>query len=132
MATAPSSTLDSRREQTFPQLTREQVAAARRFMAARRTGSSPDEILVRFGRRGGAGVARALRLYRSRAPRCLRQLREVITRHVPGMMGGELSQLAGGPSFVEARASPEGREAIPSIRLTCARRLSATLKWARS
>ncbi len=39
--------------------------------------------------------------------------REVITHHTTGMMAGELSQLAGGPSFVEGRASPEGCEVIP-------------------
>src|SRR6185295_18418864 len=39
--------------------------------------------------------------------------REDIVHHLPGMMAGELSQLAGGPSFVEARAAPEGCEAIP-------------------
>jgi thioredoxin reductase (NADPH) len=38
---------------------------------------------------------------------------DVITRHGPGNMAGELSQLGRGPSYVELRAGGEGCRAVP-------------------
>jgi len=111
MAFAPSTLVERRREQMFPQLTPAQVEAARRFGGTpRRFG--PGELIVSFGE-----VAAPAWLVLSGYLEVIRKdalgNRDVITRHLPGMMAGELSQLAGGPSFVEGRASPEGCEVMP-------------------
>ena len=111
MAFAPSTVLEQRREQMFPQLMPAQVDAAKRFGGTpRRFG--PNEVIVHFGE-----VAAPAWLVLSGYIAVARQdplgNRDDITRHLPGMMAGELSQLAGGPSFVEARAAPEGCEAMP-------------------
>jgi thioredoxin reductase (NADPH) len=111
MAFAPSAVLERRREQMFPQLTPAQVEVAKRFGApARQFGGG--ELVFGFGE-----VASPAWLVLSGYIEILRKdafgNREVITRHLPGMMAGEVSQLAGGPSFVEGRASPEGCELMP-------------------
>ena len=111
MAFAPSTVLEQRREQMFPQLTPAQVEVAKRFGGTpRRFG--PDEVIVHFGELAGAAWL-VLSGHIAVARKDAFGNREDITRHLPGMMAGELSQLAGGPSFVEARAGPEGCEAMP-------------------
>jgi thioredoxin reductase (NADPH) len=111
MAFAPSTALERRREQMFPQLTPAQVKAAKRF------GDSPrrfhgGEIIFGFGE-VGAPAWLVLSGYIEIVRKDALGNRDVITRHLPGMMAGEVSQLAGGPSFVEGRASPEGCELMP-------------------
>ena len=111
MAFAPSTVFEQRREQMFPQLTPAQVEVAKRFGGTpRRFG--PDEVIVHFGEVAGAAWL-VLSGHIAVARKDAFGNREDITRHLPGMMAGELSQLAGGPSFVEARAAPEGCEAMP-------------------
>jgi thioredoxin reductase (NADPH) len=111
MASAPSTVLEQRREQMFPQLTPAQVDVAKRFGGTSRK-FGPDEIIVQFGQ-VGAPAWLVLAGHIAVARKDPFGTREEITQHLPGMMGGELSQLAGGPSFVEARAAPEGCEAMP-------------------
>ncbi len=111
MAFPPSSTLEQRREQTFPQLTHAQVESARRFGGEPKR-FEPGETLYNMGDMG-APAWLVLSGYIEVAHADAFGNREVIVRHLPGMMAGEVSQLAGGPSFVEGRASPEGCEAIP-------------------
>jgi thioredoxin reductase (NADPH) len=111
MAFAQSTVLQRRREQMFPQLTPAQVEAARRFGGPVRRFSS-DESVFQFGD-VGAPAWLVLSGYLEIARRDALGNREVITQHQPGMMAGEVSQLAGGPSFVEGRASPDGCELMP-------------------
>ena len=111
MAFAPSTVLEQRREQMFPQLSPAQVEAAKRFGGTpRRFG--PNEAVFHIG-----DIAAPAWLVLSGHIEVARKdafgNREVITRHLAGMMAGELSQLAGGPSYVEGRASPEGCEVMP-------------------
>jgi thioredoxin reductase (NADPH) len=111
MAFASSAVIEQRREQMFPQLTPAQVEVAKRFGGTpRRFG--PDEVIVE---RGAVGASAWLVVsgHIAVARHDPFGNREDIVHHLPGMMAGELSQLAGGPSFVEARAAPEGCEAIP-------------------
>jgi thioredoxin reductase (NADPH) len=111
MASVPSTVLEQRREQMFPQLTPAQVDVAKRFGGTPRK-FGPNEVIVHFGQIGAPAwlvLAGHIAVARKDAV----GNREEITHHLPGMMGGELSQLAGGPSFVEARAAPEGCEAMP-------------------
>ena len=111
MAFAPSTVLEQRREQMFPQLTPAQVEVAKRFGGTpRRFG--PNEILVSFGE-VGAPAWLVLSGHIAVARQDPFGNRDDIVHHLPGMMAGEVSQLASGPSFVEARAAPEGCEAMP-------------------
>src|SRR5689334_24925232 len=111
MAFAPSTVLEQRREQMFPQLTPAQVEVAKRFGGTpRRFG--PNEIVVHFGQIGSPAWL-VLSGHIAVARQDPLGNREEITHHLPGMIQGELTQLAGGPSFVEARAAPEGCEAMP-------------------
>ena len=111
MAFASSAVFEQRREQMFPQLTPEQVEVAKRFGGTpRRYG--PNEVIVQLGE-VGAPAWLVLSGYIAVARKDPLGNREDITHHLPGMMQGELTQLAGGPSFVEARAAPEGCEAMP-------------------
>jgi thioredoxin reductase (NADPH) len=111
MAFAPSTVLERRREQMFPQLTPVHVDIARRFGGPPRK-FGPGEILFHLGD-VGAPAWLVLNGYIEVARRDALGHREVITRHSTGMMAGEVSQLAGGPSFVEGCASPEGCEVVP-------------------
>ena len=111
MAFAPSTLLERRREQMFPQLTPAQVDAARRFGGTPRQ-FGPGELISSFGEHA-APAWLVLSGYIEVIRKDALGNRDVITRHLPGMMAGEISQLAGGPSFVEARASPEGCEVMP-------------------
>src|SRR5690242_19298703 len=103
MASVPSTVLEQRREQMFPQLTPAQVDVAKRFAGTPRK-FGPNEVIVHFGQ-VGAPAWLVLAGHIDVARKDAVGNREEITHHLPGMMGGELSQLAGGPSFVEARAS---------------------------
>ncbi len=110
MAFAPSTVLERRREQMFPTLTPRQVELARGFGGSRRR-YEPNEMVIRFGQVGAPAqlvLTGALAVYR----RDVMGNRELITSHAPGQMAGETTQLAGGPSFVEVVAGPEGCEAI--------------------
>jgi len=110
-AFAASTLVERRREQMFPQLTPAQVDAARRFGGTPRK-FGPNERIFSFG---DVAVPAWLVIsgYVEVSRRDALGHLEVITRHMPGMMAGEVSQLAGGPSFVEGRASPEGCEVMP-------------------
>jgi thioredoxin reductase (NADPH) len=111
MAFAQSPVLQRRREQMFPQLTPAQVEAAKRFGGPVRRFAG-NEAIFHFG---DVGIPAWLVLsgYLEIVRRDALGNREVITQHQPGMMAGEVSQLAGGPSFVEGRASPDGCELMP-------------------
>ncbi|MEJ0034641.1 MAG: FAD-dependent oxidoreductase [Gammaproteobacteria bacterium] len=111
MAFAPSTVLEQRREQMFPQLSPAQVEVAKRFGGTPQK-FGPDEVIVHFGDIG-APAWLVLSGYVAVARKDPSGNRDDITRHLPGMMAGELSQLGGGPSFVEARAAPEGCEVMP-------------------
>lgn len=111
MAFAPSTVLEQRREQMFPQLTPAQLEAAKRFGGTPRR-FAPNEVIVTFGE-VGASAWLVLSGHIAVARKDPFGNRDDIVQHLPGMMAGEVSQLAGGPSFVEARASPEGCEAMP-------------------
>lgn len=111
MAPAQSTLLQRRREQMFPQLTPAQVEAAKRFGGPIRK-FGPDETVFHYG---DAGVPAWLVLsgHLEIARMDAFGHRDVIIQHLPGMMAGEVSQLAGGPAFVEGRAAPEGCELMP-------------------
>ena len=110
MAFAPSAVLEQRREQMFPQLSPAQVEAAKRFGGAvRRFG--PNEVVFHVGDLA-APAWLVLSGYIEVARKDAFGNREVITLHRAGMMAGEVSQLASGPSFVEGVASHDGCEAM--------------------
>jgi len=111
MAFANSAVLEQRREQMFPQLTPAQITVARRFGGQPRR-FEPNEIIVSLGE-VGAPAWLVLSGHIAVARKDPFGNREEIVHHMPGMMAGEVSQLAGGPSFVEGRAAPEGCEAMP-------------------
>jgi thioredoxin reductase (NADPH) len=111
MAFAVSTVLERRREQMFPTLTPAQVEAARRFGGPLRR-FAPNEVAVHFGQVGAPALL-VLTGYLEVSRRDVLGDTELITMHGPGQMAGEISQLAGGPSFVQQVASPEGCEAIP-------------------
>ncbi|MEP7242495.1 MAG: FAD-dependent oxidoreductase [Gammaproteobacteria bacterium] len=111
MAFAPSTVLEQRREQMFPTLTPAQVDAVRRFGGEAQC-YAPQEVAVQFGQVGAPAVL-VLKGYLEVSRRDMVGTTETITRHEPGQMAGEISQLAGGPSFVQMIAGPEGCEAIP-------------------
>jgi thioredoxin reductase (NADPH) len=111
MAFASSAVFEQRREQMFPQLTPAQVEVAKRFGGPARR-FEPNEVIVSFGE-VGAPAWLVLSGHIAVARKDPFGNREDIVHHMPGMMAGEVSQLAGGPSFVEGRAAPEGCEAMP-------------------
>src|SRR3569833_2623000 len=111
MADAPPLALEQRREQMFPQLTPAQVDVAKRFGGTpRRFG--PNELIVHFGQVGSpAWLVLAGHIAVARQDPLGN--RQEITQHLPGMMAGELTQLAGGPAGGGARAAPGGGGAGP-------------------
>jgi thioredoxin reductase (NADPH) len=111
MAFAPSTVLERRREQMFPTLTPAQIAVARRFGGPLQR-FEPQQVVVQFGQ-VGAPAYLVLSGYLEVSRRDAEGNTDLITKHGPGQMGGETSQLAGGPSFVGMVAGPEGCEAIP-------------------
>ena len=106
------SLIDTRGDQIFPVLDRRRRSRPRRASrAASRAVSSPASRLSRSAS-GCAGLARARRIDRGRAPgRARRRGRD----HDPraGQITGEISQLAGRTSLAAGRAGPEGCTALP-------------------
>jgi thioredoxin reductase (NADPH) len=111
MAFNPSSAFERRREQMFPMLTPRQVEGARRFGGAPRS-YEPGQRVIPFGQ----VAAPALLVVSGHVEVTRRDVAGntgLITKHMPGQMAGELSQLGGGPSFVELHAGSEGCSAVP-------------------
>jgi len=111
MSFHPSAVLERRREQMFPTFTTAQVEAARRFGSAPRR-FEPGQVLYPIGEVGTPAMLVLqgyIEVYRRDALGNL----ERITCHMPAQIAGETSQLAGGPTYVEGRAGPEGCEAVP-------------------
>jgi thioredoxin reductase (NADPH) len=111
-AGASDAGLDSRREQMFPTLTAEQIAAARRFASGEPKRFEPGEDVFELGARnapvwlvleGAIDVVRRDGLGHE-AP---------IVSHGPGQFSGEVSQLGGSASLAEGIASAHGCVAVP-------------------
>ena len=103
--------LEQRSGQMFPLLTPRQVEGARRFGGLPRN-YEPAALIVPFGEVGAPAllvVSGHLEVSR----RDVSGKTNLITKHMPGQMAGELSQLGGGPSFVEVRAGADGCQAVP-------------------
>lgn len=105
------SIVDTRHDQIFPTLTKEQIEQTRRFTSAPVRCFSPGELLFRVGERnapsfividGEVGVYRRDGFGRE----------SLITVHGSGAITGEVSQLAGRASLAEGRAGPEGCEVL--------------------
>ena len=106
-----SALLKRRREQMFPVLTPTQIATARRFGGEARH-FAPGEIVFDVGQVGTPAylvIAGSIEVTR----RDGLGHGSTITRHGPGELTGEVSQLAGGPSLVQGRAGSDGAEAVP-------------------
>jgi len=106
------SLLDTRRHQLFPTLEPAQVSTALRFASGAPQRFPPGAVLYAVGERetpawlvleGAIEVLRRDGLNHE----------ALITRHEPGQISGELSQLGGNPSLAEGRAGPEGCTAVP-------------------
>jgi thioredoxin reductase (NADPH) len=112
---ATQSIIDTRREQMFPVLGEAEVERLCRFGAGRRF--EAGETLVRTGD-AGHGLTLILSGKVEVSQRDSDGDRRPIVVHGPGSFMGELAQLSGGPSFVDA-AALEGGEAlaIPPERL---------------
>ncbi|HEV7716354.1 MAG TPA: FAD-dependent oxidoreductase [Steroidobacteraceae bacterium] len=95
----------------FPTLTAAQIATASRFGGPPQR-YEPNQAVVEMGQ-VAAPAFLVLAGYLEVSRRDALGKREVITRHQPGQFAGEISQLGGGPSFVDVVAGPEGCEAIP-------------------
>ncbi|HEU0134678.1 MAG TPA: FAD-dependent oxidoreductase, partial [Allosphingosinicella sp.] len=111
-----SPTYDSRRAQMYPLLTPAELERLGRF--GTRRGHSAGEMLVRTGESGHglslilAGEVDVTRHARAGEPG------DLIVTHGPGAFLGELAQLSGQPSLVDARArGPVETVAIPPERL---------------
>jgi thioredoxin reductase (NADPH) len=108
---ASSALVERRREQMFPILSPTQIATARRFGGEVRH-FAPEEIVFDVGQVGTPAhlvIAGSIEVTRRDAL----GHRSTMTRHGPGELTGEVSQLAGGPSLVHGRAGSDGAEAVP-------------------
>ncbi len=111
MAAGTTTIIAQRREQIFPTLTAAQVEAVLRFGGAP-IRYEPNEVIVKFGQVG----APALLVLNGDLEVSRRESvdgTDSITRHEPRQMAGEISQLMGGPSYVQTVAGPQGCEAVP-------------------
>ena len=111
MAAGTTTIITNRREQIFPTLTPAQVEAVLRFGGAP-TRYAPNEVIVKFGQVGAPALL-VLEGYVEVLRRESVGDTDFITRHEPRQMAGEISQLMGGPSYVQTVAGPEGCEAVP-------------------
>jgi thioredoxin reductase (NADPH) len=102
MATAPHSIIEARREQMFPTLEPTEINRLRRFGEPRRYAA--EDRLVKTGEvspgmfvllRGEVAITQHTALGRD----------EPVVTHGPGQFMGELAQLSGRPSLVDARAT---------------------------
>ncbi|MEI9986012.1 MAG: FAD-dependent oxidoreductase [Aliidongia sp.] len=105
------SLFDTRSDQLFPTLTAAQIATARRFAVGPPRRFEPGAPIFSIGERnapaflvlaGGVVITR-----RDGAGK-----EDVITTHGPGHITGEITQLAGRATLVEARAGEAGCEAV--------------------
>jgi thioredoxin reductase (NADPH) len=102
MSAAAPSVLDTRREQAFPHLGDAEVERLRRFGELR--SYAPGEALVRVGD-SGHGLSIVLRGKVDVSQHDRSGPRTAITTHEPGGFMGELGQLSGKPSLVDAHAN---------------------------
>jgi thioredoxin reductase (NADPH) len=101
---------DTRSGQIFPTLTAAQIAQARRFAEAPPRRFAPDEGLFSIGGHAPAYLILDGEVVIRR--RDGRGQGGVITTHAAGQITGEIAQLAGQGSLVEARAGKAGCEAL--------------------
>ena len=111
MSFTPSTVLEQRREQMFPLLTPRQVENARRFGGPKQT-FAPGQTVISFGQLDAPALL-VLDGYLEVRRRDALGNTDFFVRHAAGNVGGELSQLGRGPSYVQMRAGPEGCAAIP-------------------
>src|SRR5690349_4364233 len=115
MATPSRSVMDTRGEQMFPTLDPGEIERMRRFGEVRHFGA--DEMLAHIGE-VGPGICVVLAgavemTWQDEAGR-----RQPIVTYLPGAFMGELAQLSGRPSLVDARAvKPVTVLVIPTERL---------------
>ena len=107
--------LEARHEQAFPTLTAEEIERVRRF--GERRSYADGEAIVHVGERGhGLRLILAGEVVVRRVEHDGR--REAIVVHQPGSFMGELAQLSGQPSLIEAHArGPVDAVVIPPERL---------------
>ena len=101
MSAPAQSILDTRRAQMFPQLEPAEIERVRRFGAVR--GFAAGEALATVGQ-PGLGLVIILAGHVDITRRHESGRRELIVTHAPGQFMGELAQLAGRPSLVDAAA----------------------------
>ena len=104
------SVIDTRRGQIFPTLTAAQIAQARRFAAAAPRRFAAGESLFSVGEQAPAYLILDGEVVIHR--RDGRGIGGVVTNHGPGQITGEIAQLSGQGSLVEARAGKAGCEAL--------------------
>ncbi len=105
------SVVDTRRDQIFPHLAKDQIEQARRFACGAPQRFAPNEPLFRLGERNASSfivLAGEVEVYRHDT---LGQ-ESLIVEHDRGSITGELSQLAGRASLAEGRAGPNGCEVL--------------------
>ncbi len=105
------SLIDTRSEQLFPVLTAAQIAVAQRFADGAPKRFQPGEVLVSVGEHHvPAFLVLEGQVMISRHDGAGRQS-ELVT-HGPGQLTGEIAQLAGRPSLVDAHAGSAGCEVL--------------------
>ncbi|HEY1735088.1 MAG TPA: FAD-dependent oxidoreductase [Methylovirgula sp.] len=104
------SVIDTRRDQVFPHLRRDQIEQARRFACASKH-FGPGEVLFGLGDRNASAfivLDGKVEVYRHDS----HGQESLIVEHDKGSITGELSQLAGRASLAEGRAGPNGCDAL--------------------
>jgi thioredoxin reductase (NADPH) len=115
MSEAPPSIIDTRRPQMFPTLAPAEIERVRRFGQAR--SFAKGEALAKVGQ-AGLGLTIILKGRVDITQRDQSDHRDLIVTHGPGQFMGELAQLAGRPSLVDAYAQePVEALLIPPDRL---------------
>jgi thioredoxin reductase (NADPH) len=103
---------EARRDQMFPVLDASQIETAKRFASGPAREFAPGQVVYEVGERhapawlvleGSIDVVRRDGLTREAG----------VTSHGAGQITGEVSQLAGGPSIAQGRASAEGCTVLP-------------------
>ncbi|MEA2780060.1 MAG: thioredoxin reductase [Rhodospirillaceae bacterium] len=106
------SLMEARRHQLFPTLDTVQIETAKRFASGEVRQFAPREIVYSVGERHAPAwlvLAGSIEVVR----RDGLNHEAGITAHRAGQIGGEISQLTGGPSLAEGRAGPHGCTALP-------------------
>jgi thioredoxin reductase (NADPH) len=105
------SVVDTRRDQIFPHLAKDQIEQARRFACGPPQRFAPNKPLFRQGERNASSfivLDGEVEVYRHDSA----GQESLIVEHDRGSITGELSQLAGRASLAEGRAGPNGCEAL--------------------